>query len=81
MVARLIIISPDSRLAAKTARSHYPGSQLPGLQSFFHTISYSMCRSSDRSTTCRLSLPFSSRNWRNSRSSFSANRLYFFFQT
>src|SRR6202040_3345652 len=54
---------------------------MPRPYSFFRTISCSTCRFSDRSATSRLSLPFSSRDWRSSRSSLSASPAYFFFQT
>src|SRR5271155_2199232 len=51
-----------------------------GPYNFFGTISGRMCRSSDRSAPSRLSLPFSSRNWRSSRSSLNPSPEYFFFQ-
>jgi hypothetical protein len=62
---RVIFISPAARrpLSAKTAWVQRPQLAPPsGLYSFFCTISCRMWRSSERSATSRLSLPFSSRS-------------------
>ena len=60
-----------------------PGGQFPtacGPQTFFRNASDSMCLSSERSATSRLSRLFSSSNCRSRRSSLTPRWVYFFFQ-
>ena len=74
---------PTGPQATDLKRLVKPGGQFStacGPQTFFRRASDSMCLSSERSATSRLSRAFSSSTCRNRRSSLTPRCAYFFFQ-